>query len=300
MEEAQLQNYEDSRAQFEAFIDHWDLSPTPATGTIYWMLNKGWPTLLWDIDNAGGDEGGTYFGTQEANRQLHVLYAEDTGSVTLDNLTSEEQTGLDVESRVYALDGRLLDDRTATDLAVGAQGVVRGVLAPRVPATTGRRGAATTYFVELLLRRDGTVLDRNVYWESTRPDVVDWPRTVGNPHAVMASYADLRALRTLPPATVSATARTTADDGTSTTTVVLTNATPRPVVSLFLRADVLLGIGPSGDDGVVPAIWSDDDVTLWPGESTTLTATYATAALGGARPVVQVSGWNVDPFDVAG
>lgn len=304
VDEAQLQNYEDSRAQFEAFIDHWQLGPTPATGTIYWMLNKGWPTLLWDIYNEDGDEAGTYFGTQEANRTVHVLYAQDTGSVTVDNLTPQTQTGLDVESRVYALDGTLLDDRTATGLTVPSQAVVRDVLTPLVPGASGRHRLPTVYFIELLLRRNGSVLDRNVYWESTRPDVVNWTRTVGNPHAVMSQYADLQSLRSLPPADVKAVATTSVRDGTSTTSVLLTNTTPQPVVSFFLRADVFRsppdGGGVTADNELLPITWSTNDVTLWPGESTTLTATYATASLDGTRPVVRVTGWNVPTFDVRG
>lgn len=43
---------------------------------------------------------------------------------------------------------------------------------------------------------------------------------------------------------------------------------------------------------VLPVQWSDDDVSLWPGESVTLTATYRTADLHGSAPSVRVSGWN--------
>jgi exo-1,4-beta-D-glucosaminidase len=44
-------------------------------------------------------------------------------------------------------------------------------------------------------------------------------------------------------------------------------------------------------DLALPILWSDNDVTLWPGESITLTARYAQQ--GSAPPVVEVSGWNV-------
>ena len=39
--------------------------------------------------------------------------------------------------------------------------------------------------------------------------------------------------------------------------------------------------------------YSDNDITLWPGESQTIAATYGAAALDGATPVVSVFGWNV-------
>ena len=54
----------------------------------------------------------------------------------------------------------------------------------------------------------------------------------------------------------------------------------------------------SGDNELQTSIWNDNDVTLWPGESETLTATYSSADLQGATPVVSVSGWNVPKIDV--
>ena len=72
-----MQNYENVRAQFEAFIAHSTEADAPATGTIYWMANKGWPTLLWDLYNDDYDQAGSYFGAQEANRSLHALFATD-------------------------------------------------------------------------------------------------------------------------------------------------------------------------------------------------------------------------------
>jgi exo-1,4-beta-D-glucosaminidase len=47
----------------------------------------------------------------------------------------------------------------------------------------------------------------------------------------------------------------------------------------------------AGGELILPIPWSDNDVTLWPGESLTLTAHFATSAA--AAPVVEVSGWNV-------
>jgi len=47
----------------------------------------------------------------------------------------------------------------------------------------------------------------------------------------------------------------------------------------------------TGGELMLPVLWSDNDVTLWPGESVTLTARFA--APGADTPIVQVSGWNV-------
>ena len=54
----------------------------------------------------------------------------------------------------------------------------------------------------------------------------------------------------------------------------------------------------SGDNQVTAAMWSDNDITLFPGESQTLTVTYNSADLKGATPLVSVFGSNVAKFDV--
>ncbi|MGH9017210.1 MAG: glycosyl hydrolase 2 galactose-binding domain-containing protein, partial [Acidimicrobiales bacterium] len=303
VEEAQVQNYEDTRAQFEAFIDHWNATPTPATGTIYWMLNKGWPSLLWDLYNEDDDEAGSFFGAQEANAPVHALYSYDDGTVGVDNLTGTPQSGLAVEARVYALDGTLLDDENAAVPTLDPQAVADDVLTPKVPAATKAPATASVYFVELLLRRGTTVVDRNVYWLSTQPDVVNWKATEGKPQGVMSEYADLTALRSLPAATTTVTASTATAGTTDTTTVTVTNTSTSATVAFFVRADVRRGTAAgralAGDNEVLPIVWSANDITLWPGESETLTATYAAVLLDGAAPVVSVSGWNVAPVVVA-
>jgi exo-1,4-beta-D-glucosaminidase len=303
IQEAQLQNYETQRAEFEAYIDHSRRAKAPSTGIVYWQLNKGWPTLLWDLYNNDYDQAGSYFGAHEANRPLHAIYAYGSGTVSVANLTGAAVDGLSVQSRVYSVAGKLLDDRTASGIALGAGGVREHVLHPTVPASTRPPHPAQAYFVQLLLRRDGQVIDRNVYWLSTQPDVVNWAKTIGQPQATMTSYANLTGLRNLAPATVSVSAHTTADGGDDVTEVTITNTSATTAPAFFIRADVrrgsATGVAAPGDNEVLPALWSDNDTTLWPGESETLQVRYAAAALHGASPVVTVSGVNVAGSHVA-
>jgi exo-1,4-beta-D-glucosaminidase len=296
VELAQAQNYEDTRAQFEAFIDHAGNKPLPSTGTIYWQMNKGWPSLLWNLYNSDGDQAGAYFGAQEANRTLHAIYDLGTGTVTLDNLGNTVQKGLSVESKVYSLSGAVLNDRTASDITLTSQQVRTGVLTPKVPATSST--PVPVYFVELLLKQHGAVVDRNVYWLSTRPDVVDWGKTLGQPQAIMRQYANLRALQTLRRASVAATATTTSrvgPDAADKETVVTVTNTSRSTVAFLLRADIRQG---STGSELQSSTWQDNDITLFPGESQRLTVTWNSADLHGASPVISVSGWNLPEFDI--
>jgi exo-1,4-beta-D-glucosaminidase len=303
VEEAQAQDYEDVRTQFEAFIDHAGNAPLPSTGTIYWQMNKGWPSLLWNLYGSDGDQAGSYFGAQEANRPLHALYALDNGTVTLDNLGNATQSGLTVEARVYSVSGRLLDDQTASSITLASQQVKTRVLTPAVPKAGG--SPAQAYFVELLLSQDGAAADRNVYWLSTQQDVTNWSQTLDNPAGVITTYANLTALRTLATPSLSATATTrkAGPGGASLATTVTIRNTSSSAVAFLLRADVRRGTASGkelpGDNELQSSTWQDNDITLFPGESQALTVTYDSADLEGATPVISVSGWNAAKMDIA-
>jgi exo-1,4-beta-D-glucosaminidase len=264
-------------------------------------MNKGWPTLLWSLYNNDYDQAGSFFGVQAADRPLHAIYTLDAKTVTLDNLTGATQAGVTVESKVYDTAGNVLDDQTSAAYSLTSQKVVNGVLTPHVQTTAG-----TVSFVELLTKQNGTVVDRNVYWIPATGDVMG-SKTAGQPQAAMSSYANLKALQSLPSNTaVSATAVSSAAPGPAGSdrqvTVTITNNSTTKVVGFFLRADLRRGTATggelAGDNELKTSIWSDDDVTLWPGESTTLTATYSSADLQGSTPVVSLSGWNVPKMDV--
>ncbi|NUP51334.1 MAG: beta-mannosidase [Catenulispora sp.] len=301
VQQAQVQNYEDTRAQFEAFIAHSTNASAPSTGTIYWQMNKGWPTLLWSLYNNDYDQAGAYFGAQQADKPLHAIYQLDNGTVTVDNLSGTTQAGVTVESKVYNTGGTLLDDRTSSTLSLTSQQVVNGVLKPTTPTASG-----TVYFVELLVRQNGTVVNRNVYWLPTTADSVNWNKTIGNPQASMSSYANLKALQALPTDTSVAVSAVTSNAagpaGSDKQVAVTITNNSSTTVGFFLRADLRRGTASgtelSGDNELRTSIWGDDDVTLMPGESQTITASYSSADLQGATPVVSVSGWNMPKIDV--
>jgi hypothetical protein len=289
LREAQAAGYEVARAQFEATIGQAHDRANPSTGVIYWQLNKAWPSLQWQLYGYDLDQAGVYFGAKKANEPLHVMYAYSDGSIRVANLTNERQPGLRARVVFRSLDGRRRVERRVRVPRLAGQGVAT-VLRPAVPA-----GMSRTYFLELELTRGATTVSRNVYWLSRRPDAVDWQATLGKGSGAVVrpgGYADLTGLQRLGrvPVTVEATTARSGED--DLTVVEIRNDGRRPLPAFFLRADVRRGpLG--GDDQVLPIRWSDNDQTIWPGESLTLTARYRRADLRGRTPVVTVSGWNV-------
>ncbi len=294
---AQMGGYETARAQFESYLGHSKDPANPSTGVIYWMLNKAWPSLHWNLYNYDLDQPGVYFGALKAGEPVHIMYDYGDGSVKVANLTRADQNGLTATARVIDVNGTVRSTAQAPVSRLTSQDV-RSVLKPSVPAGTSR-----TYFLELTLRHGsgGPTVSRNVYWLSTKQDAIDWSKTVGAGSGAVFQpdgYADLTGLGSLPPADVRVTASTKHSGADAITTVTIRNVGSKPVPNVFTRADVRRGrdghpLG--GDDQVLPIQWNDNDITLWPGQTQTLTAHYRASDLRGSAPVVTITGRNLNP-----
>jgi exo-1,4-beta-D-glucosaminidase len=278
---SQLENYDDVRAQFEAFNAHMDAAK-PSTGVIYWMLNNAWPSLHWHLYDYFLNPAGAYFGAKKANEPVHIQYSDDTRAIMLVNHTLTSEHGLRALIRVRNLDGSVAYERRLRDIDLA------GNLARQVTTLPALAGLSRTYFIELeLASAKGEPISRNVYWLSTQTDELDWVHS--NWYLTpITRYADLTALQSLPAATseVRATVRHEGEEDIATVTLTV----PPSSTAVALLQHVSLKRS-AGGEPMLPILWSDNDVTLWPGESLTLTAHFA--APGAAVPVVEVSGWNV-------
>ncbi len=284
---AQLDNYDNVRAQFEAFNAHSE-ADKPATGVIYWMLNNAWPSLHWHLYDYFMNPAGAYFGAKKANEPLHIQYSYDTRAIVLTSHTPGDEHGLQASIRVRNLDGSVRHEQHLQDIDLAGNRTKQVAVLPVLS------GLSRTYFVELsLASAEGKPVSRNVYWLSTQPDQLDWEHS--NWYLTpLTQYADLTALQSLPAATSEVHATTRHEGNEDVTTVTLSVPASSRTVAMFQHASIKRG---AHGDLALPIVWDDNDVTLWPGESIILSARYASQ--GTAAPVVEVSGWNVPARSVA-
>ena len=279
---SQLENYDNVRAQFEAFSARMD-ADKPSTGVIYWMLNNAWPSLHWHLYDYFLNPAGAYFGARIANEPLHIQYAYDTGAILLVNRTPNTERRLQAVIRVHNVDGSVPYERRLKDLDL-ASGTRQVATLPAVARLS------SVYFVELeLASAGGKPISRNVYWLSTQTDELDWAHSNWFVTPV-TRYADLTALQSLPTTATEVRATMRHEGAGDVIAVTLTVPPSARGVALFQHVSVKRS---AGGEPALPILWSDNDVTLWPGESLTLTAHFATAALAPAPPIVEVTGWNV-------
>ncbi|UPG85979.1 glycoside hydrolase family 2 [Luteibacter aegosomatis] len=284
---AQLDNYDNVRAQFEAFNARMSAA-NPATGVIYWMLNNAWPSLHWHLYDYYMNPAGAYYGAKKANEPVHIQYAYDSRSIVVVNHTLDRRHGLQASVKVRNLDGSVRYGKQVQGIELPGNHAQSVLDLPSVA------GLSTTYFVELeLADADGKAVSRNVYWLSTRADTLDWAKSNWYLTPV-TEYGDFTALASMPKATREVRASTVREGDEEVTTVTL--SVPASSPSAAVQEHLAIRRGAEGDLAL-PVRWTDNDVTLWPGESVVLTARYP--AQGAAGAVVEVSGWNTPVAQVA-
>ncbi len=282
---AQLADYESTRAQFEAFAaGGWDNHKM----TIYWMLNNHWPSFFGHIFDYYLRPGGAYYGAKKGLRPLSVVFDSyatgdhDHANVTVVNQTPREQTNLTVRVRTYDLQGRLRDDRSADNINVIAGGVTQALTLPRLA-----RDSSVVFVRAQLLDKAGNPVTENVYWQSQQLDDIGDPSNDFAFELKQASWADMTGLNSMPKVALDVSASRAADPSDNRVTIRLHN--PSPNVAFFERAELVST--PDGDE-ILPVEYSDNYVTVFPGETVEL---HGQAWTGVTPHWVRVTGYNTPP-----
>jgi exo-1,4-beta-D-glucosaminidase len=259
------------------------------TGVIQWMLNNAWPSLIWHLYDYNLQPAGGYFGTKKANEPVHVMYSYDDRSVAIVNSTYKAVNGLKLSVR--ALDFNLKELFSSDkSVDIDADGVKKVVQIPDFPADT----TTTVYFLQLKLTDSvGKPISSNFYWLSTKKPVFDWEKTtyVSTP---ITSYEDMTSLAKLTGVRLQSTARVVPTKDGETVQVQLKN----PSKSLAFQVRLAVEVGKPGDE-VVPVLWTDNYVSLLPGEEREVVARFPGKQTIGADPTVKITGWNIEPETIA-
>jgi len=258
---AQMLNYVDHRAMFEGMNAHlW----APNSGRMLWMTQPAWPSNYWQILSHDYDTQASYYGVKKACEPIHVQLDLSNYGVTVVNTTQDTLKGLTVAANVYSLENKLLlHNEQPFD-------------APADSSTNGSKLDLTPLFSNgvLLVKMElkdggGKLLSDNFYW-------------------LAADSASYRQLNKLPAASVVVTA--TADEAigaASQKTVRIQNRGKSAALEIKLTL-----LDSASGARILPAYYSDNYVSLLPGESQEISVVYRSSP-GQGRPQLTVRGWNV-------
>jgi hypothetical protein len=259
---SQLANYEAFRAMYEgrfAKLFH------PATGVITWMSNPAQPSFVWQLYSYDLEPNASFFAARRACEPVHVQMNQDNWRVMVINNTPQTLKHLKAKVLVFDLDGTLkyshIDKITA---------------APSAATDAGEIGfpnkLSAVHFVKLELRDAWShLISENFYWR-----------------AATNQPENFQALNELPPVPLEICAKHITKDGKCLINVSMHN----PTQSIALMAHLQLRQAHSGRR-VLPVYYSDNYISLLPGETKTLTIEAASADLDGDTPLLAVDGWNI-------
>jgi exo-1,4-beta-D-glucosaminidase len=282
---AQLLNYELTRPMFEAFR----VNRPIATGIVQWMLNAAWPKMYWQLFDKYLMPTGAFYATKKACRPLHVVYnyGDHTVNGINDKLVSFEN--LRAEVRVLDIDSNEVFARTL-DISLHQESSQSILELPEF------KDISTTYFLALrLYDQKDAELANNFYWLSTKPDVLHgvypersrrdakvepWPY-----YTPSKQYADFTLLNSMPSAKVGIEHHFDKVVKEQQVLVKLDN------ISNYLAFFIELGVlGKSSGQSILPVFWEDNYISLLPGETRYLRATFPASD---DEPVLTVNGWNL-------
>ena len=260
---AQMMNYEAFRAMYEgrnAMLFH------PDTGVITWMSNPAHPSFVWQLYDYDLEPNSSLFAVESASEMVHIQMNESNGNLQVINNQPRPISGATAHLSILNLDGKSVLER---DYPVNGPADT----AINLGAIPLPKDLSAVYFVRLQLRDSaGNILSRNLYWKP-------------NP----ANGEDLTPLNQLPVMHLTGTITRHDANGRVLLDVTLTN----PGDTMALMAHLQLRRKSSGQR-VLPVFYSDNYISLAPGESRTVTIDASEADLKGDTPLVVLDGWNVD------
>jgi hypothetical protein len=256
---AQLVDYDGYRAMFEA-------QGRNRMGLLLWMSHPAWPSFVWQTYDYFFDPTAAYFGSRKGSEPLHVQWNPVTDEVEVVNYSAGSVPGLVAKAEVLDPDGTVRWQASAP-----VDSVEDGILAPlKLEFPTP---LAPVHFVRLKLTRGGDVLSENFYWRGT-------------------TEGDYRALRELPKVALQVKTTTERRGDRFVLSTELFNPSDRP--ALMVR---LVPVRARSGDRVLPALWSDDYVSLMPGERRSIRVELEVRDARGEEPRIAVEGFNVAATD---
>jgi len=273
----------------------------PCSGVLTWMSNPSQPSFVWQVYSYDLEPLAALYGAKKACEPLHIQLNQNDWHVMVVNTMPQAKEGLQAVIRIFNMDGTQKSEKT---LPVDAKACAATDL--DVPAWPD--GLTPVHYVKLELKdAQGKILSDNFYWRTTAMiTAADAPKPTdifgsggaagrqgrggGGPARGPAtgSFEDFSQLQTLPTADVQVMLARHDAAGNCLIDATVTNPTKIPALLVHLQ----LRKQRTGER-VLPVFYSDNYISLLPGESKSLTIEAASSSLGAETPEVAIDGWNV-------
>jgi exo-1,4-beta-D-glucosaminidase len=279
VKKGQLLNYELMRPMFEAFSAY----RYKATGVVLWMLNSPWPEMYWQLYDYYLMPNASYYSAKVAQRPYHIIYDYYRKSLFAVNDRLDDKDGCKLKLRVYDINSTLkLEEERQINLKANSS--------KEILSLTDLSITTVSFIDTRLYDSNGKEIDNNFYWISPKEDILDYEDDSEAWYVTTPSkqYADFKALNDMPKVDVKGKMLIKKNDKVTTFEVTLENNSDK--IAFFVHTDI---IDSNTGDIIVPVLWSDNYVSLLPGEIKDLKAEIKNSLLKGKNTKLVIDGYNL-------
>jgi hypothetical protein len=253
---AQWINYNGYRAMYES--RSWNRK-----GLIIWMSHSCWPSMVWQTYDYYFEPTAAYFGAKKASAPIRIQWNPVSQQVEVVNNNAMDQTGLKAEAMIVNYDGKVVY-RTSADLDSKEDTTI-----PVFGLSFDSPELSDVYYIRLRLTQTGRQIADNFY-------------------CLGKEDGNLQQLHSLADVKIDAhtSIRKTGDKWEAT--VQLKNNTDVPALMIRLKV-----YGKKTGERILPAYYSDNYISLLPGEEKQITISFKDEDTRGERPAVEISGFNL-------
>ncbi len=224
-------------------------------GLLIWMSHACWPSMVWQTYDYYFDPTAAYFGMKKACEPLHIQYNALTDDIEIVNHSAGLCAGITAIATIFDLNGKKVAQQK-TKMTSAEDTTTSWIKLAKLL----KQAPSDVYFVRLQLSDKRGIVSENLYIMGREEN-------------------NYRALTTLPKADVEQQVTIQGE------TVRVTLRNKGKSVAPFLRLNL------KGADGeqILPAIYSDNYITLMPGESTTITIRWKAEDARGQEAHVEMT-----------
>eukprot|EP01084_Bolivina_argentea_P153029 266837_1 len=293
---ASVASYESHRAMYEAYArNKYKLS----TGVINWMLQNGWPSNMWNLYDYYLNVNGGYFGTRKALKYkygYHLMLSYNDNSVWLiSNVysTVNKYNGNSLIAKAFIRDimngGNIVNEHNMT---INTNDISEDT-SMNLFIIENNQHNLKLWLIQLVLIDEisGMEIDENIYWYSTKMDVLDW--SASKFYVTPCSkYADFTGLSSLKSVDLNVDFNTSVVDRDNEeyyhTIINITN--PSNIVAFMVQLRI---VNKDNEMSIIaPIFWSENLVTIFPMKSKIINATYPVKVMNGSTPKVEFQSYN--------
>jgi hypothetical protein len=224
-------------------------------GLLLWMSHPCWPSMVWQTYDYYFDPTAAYFGAKKACEPLHIQYNAMTDSIEIVNHSAGNQTKNMASATIFDLNGKRVRQQKALLNSTDDSTLAWLKLSELTAGVT-----TDVYFLRLQMTDKKGLISENLYIMGRKEN-------------------DYRALSSLPKPVLQQQVKINGEKAD----VTIKNVGKTPAV--FLRLNLKGG----DNEQILPVIYSDNYVTLMPGEQRIITITWKRQDARGQQPHIEIT-----------